>query len=303
MSKYLVGIDGGASRSKCLVASIVGTEISSVDGGSLNPLSVGWDQFERNINSLIKTALGSISSGEVKAVCAGLAGTGNETVQLRTVAEIQKLTETAEVHVISDAMAALWGAFGGQAGLLLIAGTGSICMGMDDEGNIARSGGFGRLLGDEGGGYWIAVEAIKAALMAVDGRRKETALSKALCEAFNLKDVRDIIPSVYDSKLSPEDLADFARSVLSLSGSDAAASHIIKYAGEHLAELVTTTARKLSLDNPKIAFWGGLWKSAKEELQHSCTNAINDSGFSCEIVPPQETAERGAIRFLQQLIT
>src|SRR5690606_1041239 len=80
------------------------------------------------------------------------------------------------VRLDSDVIAAWGGAFGGQAGIVLCAGTGSICVGVTAAGERLRAGGWGPVFGDEGSAYAIARHGIKAALASVDGRGKATSL-------------------------------------------------------------------------------------------------------------------------------
>ncbi|MBU1653012.1 hypothetical protein KKA00_12375, partial [bacterium] len=176
MNSYLIGIDGGASRSTAILVDASSELVSTEHGPGLNPLSLDGVEFNSRIASLIQKLLADYQVGDVKGLCAGLAGTGNETVRLKTSAAIKQAAGIENVHVISDALAALWGAFQGKPGLLLIAGTGSICLGLDEQGETARAGGFGRVVGDEGSGYWISVSAIRKALWEVDGRGSSSTL-------------------------------------------------------------------------------------------------------------------------------
>ena len=82
------------------------------------------------------------------------------------------------VLVLTDAEIALYATTFGKSGLVVIAGTGSVCLGKNDAGKIAISGGWGPLAGDEGGGVGIAREALHAVAKASDGRGKATELSE-----------------------------------------------------------------------------------------------------------------------------
>ncbi|MFH1863033.1 MAG: BadF/BadG/BcrA/BcrD ATPase family protein, partial [bacterium] len=205
----------------------------------------------------------------------------------------------SRVLVISDALAALYGAFRGQAGLLLIAGTGSICLGMDNEGRTARSGGLGRIFGDEGSGYWIAAEAIAAALCYADGREGAASLPPLICEEFGLQDVREIIPKALSGELPPSRIAQLAAKVLNLSDSNSDARDIVRRAGNHLANLLITTGQKLNLKNPQVVFSGGLWKSPQKSLQRSLNVSSTEQQYQCQLVEPLEPPEWGAWRYLQ----
>lgn len=302
MKKYLIGIDGGASRSTGILTDLNGQPIATGQGPSLNPLSIGWETFRAHLRSLFDGLLKDVAQSDIKAVCAGLAGVGSEKIRRQAEEEIAKASGSVEVHVISDAQAALWGAFGGEAGLLLIAGTGSICLGRDESGNEARCGGFGRLLGDEGSGYWIATEALRAALRQVDGRENVGLLPELICREYDLDDLREIIPLITGGDLGTERIAAFAAKVIVASSKDPAAREILRRAGRHLADLVIATSGKLKLDHPRVALWGGLWESPGEDLQQVLMEALDKSAFKYEIVKPTETPEWGAIRYLQSVM-
>jgi len=303
MSRYIIGIDGGASRSTAILVDADGRQIRSESNQGLNPLSLSQDEFKTRIAALIQNLTENIETGDVSGLCAGLAGTGNETVRLQTESTIRATTGITSVHVISDALAALWGAFQGKAGLLLIAGTGSICLGLDDAGNTARSGGFGRILGDEGSGYWLSIQAIRQALKEVDTRSESSNLPPLIIHHFILKDLREIIPQIQSGDLAPDKIATLAAELMPLSQSDGAAKKIVEEGASHLAELIESTARKLELSKLQVALWGGLWQSPGQEMQKALQRALSASKLVTELVEPAEPPEWGAVRYFQNLIS
>jgi glucosamine kinase len=298
MNHYCIGIDGGGSGSRALLVNAQDILLCEVQGSGLNPLSLGWETFQSNLADLLDRLLDQIPREAVCGLCAGLAGTGSEVVRRRVQSEISARLPGVQVLVISDAQAALWGAFNGGAGLLLIAGTGSICLGMDGLGHQARSGGFGRLLGDEGGGYWIAVEAIRWALKANDAGASASQLEAAIREEFHLLDLRDVVPLIHESP--PDRIATLARRILPLSATDVEAREIIHQAGDHLAALVANTSRKLGLSSVSVALWGGLWNSSGRELQGSLERSLERRETPVNIIPPAQTPPWGAIRCLRK---
>jgi N-acetylglucosamine kinase-like BadF-type ATPase len=299
MTRYWIGIDGGGSRSRGLLVTESGDLITTAEGAGLNPLSLGWEKFRSNAEQLISRLQEAIPMSSVEAISAGLAGVGNEAIRTLAQDEIAALTGCKTVSVIPDVTAALWGAFQGGPGLLLIAGTGSICMGMEAEGKTVRSGGFGRLLGDEGGGYWIACEAAREALKRFDAG-ETSSLESMICEEYTLSELIQIVPRLHSGELSPHRLAGLARRILEVSARDPIAGDIVRRAGEHLARLIVATARKLQEASPRVALWGGLWQSPGHELQKSLQEALFHLGLQIEIIEPAEPPEWGAIRYLQK---
>ncbi len=300
MKRFLLGIDGGGSRSAAVLTDASGAPMAKSQGPALNPLTVGWDDFRCHFGELLD-GLDRGKSTVADALCAGLAGVGNSEIRQKAVGVIREVSGVKDVFVVTDAEAALWGAFAGQAGLLLIAGTGSICLGMNSQGRTARSGGFGYLLGDEGGGWWIAAEAVRQALRSVDGRAPETALTDVLRQQFDLSDIRDIIPLLQNGDLKPADLAASVPEIFRLSRLDPIARDIVQRAGYFLAQLVRSTAEKLNLKNYPVALSGGLWESPGKELQQAFKDACDKQGVSFTIAPVKEPPEMGAVHYLRKI--
>ncbi len=300
MSSLQIGVDGGASRSRAILVNEREKLLEEAEGAGLNPLAVGWDAFAKNYKKLLAALLRKTPPREIQGLCAGLAGVGDKRVRARVHKEIQQLLPNAEIHVITDAEAALWGAFRGGPGLLLIAGTGSICLGMNAQGKTARSGGFGRLLGDEGGGYWMGIEAIKQALKQADRGVQSSAMITAICKEYGLKEIREMVPLIYSSEMTGEKAARLAPRIFDLTKSNVAARRIVASAGEHLGDLVVNTAWKLRLADPEVALWGGLWNSRGRELQTFLRISLRRKRFSADLMTPKKPPQWGAIYYLKR---
>jgi N-acetylglucosamine kinase-like BadF-type ATPase len=299
MSDFLIGIDGGASGSRAVLVDSRDRLIHAAEGRGLNPLAVGWDEFDKNLSKLLGSLRRGAALKEVRGLCAGLAGVGDQRVRERACKIAAGLLPHVPIHIITDAEAALWGAFRGEPGLLLIAGTGSICLGMNVAGKTARSGGFGRILGDEGSGYWISMQAIKLALHQADRGVRSSSLMSAVCSHFGLREIREIVPLYYSPKLAHEKVAQLVPKILALSGTNSIARRIIQLAGDHLAELLVNTARKLRMERPQVALWGGLWNSKGRELQEALRYSLRRRKFICDLTTPRRTAAWGAVYYLK----
>jgi N-acetylglucosamine kinase-like BadF-type ATPase len=177
----------------------------------------------------------------------------------------------------NDALPALRQGSGRMSGIVLIAGTGSICVGVSPEGGTVRVGGWGSALGgDEGSGFWIGLAALAEACRMADGRRQETALLKSILEQLRIEEPMGLIPWA-----AALEAGDFKRQAAALTplvlrlarGGDGAARRIAARAQAYLAGLILTVARRLNAQRPVEPFepWpvvcaGGVFDHAPEFL-------------------------------------
>jgi N-acetylglucosamine kinase-like BadF-type ATPase len=150
-------------------------------------------------------------------------------------------------------------------GIILIAGTGSICLGKRGE-TLFRVGGLGRILGDEGSGYQIGLQAIKAALAEEYGWGISTSLTPALKELFQVSDLKTLIPKINLGEIPPSKIASSAPIVFSKAAEeDEVAKEIIDRTAGDLSCLLTTMINMASLSDCEIHLWGGIFKNAHSE--------------------------------------
>jgi N-acetylglucosamine kinase-like BadF-type ATPase len=174
---YYIGIDGGGTKTHCLLCSSEGKVLFETFGGPSNFLMIGTEEVCETVYNLIAACLQSenITWSDIASVVLGTTGAGRrsdaETFE-KAFAEYLEKKEVSlrDFHVESDARAALEGAFSGNPGSILIAGTGSIMFGKKQTGEIVRVGGFGRFIGDEGSGFMLGKKGLIAAAKQFDGR-------------------------------------------------------------------------------------------------------------------------------------
>jgi len=173
----------------------------------------------------------------------------------------------ADVIVVThDAEAALWGAFGAGAGVVVIAGTGSIAYGRAKDGREVRVGGWGREIDDEGGAWWLGKEVLRAVMRAYDGRGPATALVSLVLEATSCKSPPDLVRWVREPERTPRDVAQLA---LLAEGAAARGDHLaqalIARAGEALGELLIACQQRLCLTGEarRTTLVGGLGRNAR----------------------------------------
>ncbi|HAI21716.1 MAG TPA: ATPase [Clostridiales bacterium UBA8153] len=260
MKEFLVGVDGGGSKTACLAVEWNGRAAGYAVGGPSNYHGIGAAAAGQVLRATIAQALASSGAlpGEVGALCAGLAGCDRADDRATVESMLAPLACRRMPLVVNDARVALAGAFGSAPGVVVISGTGSIVMGQHG-GRIERAGGWGPLLGDEGSGYDVGRRGAVAALRAYDGRGPGTLLVD-LYRQYLEGDLDLLIPLVY-RPITPADMGRLARLVGEAAGAkDPVALGILEASAGELALGVHAVARRLGLDRPAVVAVGGLFR-------------------------------------------
>ena len=272
-----VGVDAGGSGSRAVVVRD-GLVVARRDLGPINVL-LHPDAVDRLAAAV--TDAGAVAAGF------GLAGLRSAEHARELTAELARRTG-ATVAVGDDTEAALAGAFAGRPGIVVIAGTGSGAAGRDAAGRTVRVGGHGFLLGDEGGGYWIGREAVRAALRAADGTGPVTALSAMVETAF--RRLLDAEREVHERPTDRQLLARLVPAVaLAARGGDAEAGRILAEAAGHLVDLAEAVRARLG--PLPVAGVGGIFR---------CAPVRDAFAAATGAVPPAEPPELGALRLFDR---
>lgn len=248
---YLLGIEGGGTRTTALVAEEDGRIRGRGAAGPSNPLKVGYATARREILRAARRAMASAFRGRasqprrnrrIEAVVIGLAGAGRPEVERRMLAWLRRAIPARRHWVTTDARLALEAALGDAPGLIVISGTGSICFARDARGGIHRAGGWGTPFDDAGSGYDVARKAVAAALRASDGRGPKTLLTPLLCRARGLRDITEIVLR----PLEPSEVAAlFPIALRAARRNDRVAARLLNDAGAELAALACVLLRRL----------------------------------------------------------
>jgi N-acetylglucosamine kinase-like BadF-type ATPase len=269
---YVIGIDGGGTKTVAAVADSTGRIVGVGPAGPSNYLAVGLEEAKRNIAEAVKSALAAGGMGErrVDVLSAGLAGVGRESGRVAMLAAIESLDLSEKVLLDHDAAIALAGATGGEPGVIVIAGTGSIAFGMNSRGERARAGGLGHVLGDEGSAYWIGLRALSEAVRFLDSRGPETALAAKLMARLGVSDLPSLVQRVYEKHADKSGIAAFAElATEAAQAGDSIAQSILAEAGRELALAANVVIARLGLANQTfhLAYSGGVFKSGEWVLR------------------------------------
>jgi N-acetylglucosamine kinase-like BadF-type ATPase len=250
-----LGVDGGGTKTHIALMNETGEVTCEGFAGPSNPLRVGVETAVANIIKAINEACdnGAVSRGDIVSATLGLAGVRRADLRQRVRESFQKRLGVRRTEVITDAEIALYASTLGKPGLVVIAGTGSICLGKNEEGKMAISGGWGPLAGDEGGGVGIAQQALHSVAKASDGRGEPTRLSQKAAEYFRASGPENLIVAIYSPQVDNSRIAGFARLVVETAQTgDPVAVEILQDAGRELGLAACAVIDKLKLGRRKI---------------------------------------------------
>lgn len=264
-----LGIDGGGTKTHAVLFNEQKNIVGEGFAGVSNPLRVGVEPAVTNIFQAFTAATESAnkSRGDIVAAVCGLAGVRRVDLRQRVRERLMQKLGIKTLEVVTDAEIALFGTTLGKAGVVVIAGTGSICLGRNDLGATAIAGGWGPLAGDEGGGAGIARRALQAIAKASDGRGALTKLSEAGTAYFRAAKPENLLTAIYAPQMDNARIAGFAKSVVEAAkAKDKVAVEILEEAGIELGTAVNAVAVKLKLNRKKfpIGMVGSIFKA--EEL-------------------------------------
>lgn len=265
--RLVVGVDGGGTTTRAAILDEQNRVVAEGRAGPSNPLRVGIANAASAVRDAIDEACSEISihRTDILACVIGLAGVRRKDIRDRMRETLlEGLKEIKPIELVTDGEIALYGATGGRAGLVVIAGTGSICCGRNSQGKHMCAGGWGPIVGDEGGGSWIARKALQAVAQAADARGPKTSLTPAAVSYFKLETPDDLSTAIYTPTMTNDRLAGFAKQVVRAAQlGDEVAQDILKKAGQQLGVAANAVIRKLRLENEEfpVAYVGGVYSA------------------------------------------
>lgn len=285
-----VGWDGGGTSTKVLCISEDGLVVAQNQFGALNLNGSSEDSISATVSSCLAWMR---EQGECASLCIGAAGISNQHAKATLQSLLRNQGYKGLLQIVGDSDIALTGAVG-NSGFVLIAGTGSICIGQSADGQKARCGGFGHILDDEGSGYAIGRDILAAIIRAKDGREPATELTDLVENKLGLDDPASIVTYVHDVNRAKSDIAALAP-LLSIAyrHGDYAAEMIVCKASEQLYRLVKGAMSQINVDKPKLSFLGSILTHC-EPITAETARLIKSRLPYVQIIQPQHSASFGA---------
>ncbi len=292
---FYLGLDAGGTKTTALLGD-ESRILARAVGGSIKPLRVTIEQAQENLCALL-AEIGRLSGVDLRQVTASCVGTAGLRLP-QTDGWMRKIISHCaggSIEVCGDEEIALDAAFPGGAGVLVIAGTGSNILGRTSTGHRLTVGGWGPMLGDQGAGYWIGHQALRAALRAKDFQRYSPILERVVA-FWKLNELADIINAAH----SGADFSQLAPIVVQCAEEgDAVALEVLVRGGRMLGEDAAEAFRQvraLEPDQPRpgIAFIGGILDKVAF-VRDAMTETIRLSAPAVHILPEAVDAVSGAL--------
>lgn len=297
---YLLGVDTGGTKTRCIVLDEALTLLGTGSGGPGNYHATGPTGARDNIDGAIREALSAAAVDEAATLAAGFGMGGLDTESDRETIEsfLADLDYLDTISVENDVAAAHHASFVGEPGVTVVAGTGAMAYGTDAAGDVARSSGWDWLLGDEGSGFDTARRGLQAATRAHDGRADPSLLVDAAIEHFALDRFDELLPVVYEELDHPKAIAPFAEHVVAVAREgDDAAMRILDDAAEELALAAAAVAEQLALDSPVRVGCSGSFVAAEGVFERFET-AVAARLLGSELLDPVSNPVVGTLSLL-----
>ena len=265
MTEYFLGVNGGQSSTIAVIGDSQGRILGWATAGPCNHMAAAEARakFLGTMRECVANA-GAQAGNEprdlrFRAACLGMSGGPEDKAAL-----LREAVAAEHLIVTHDARIALAGAMSGGPGTIVIAGTGSIAYGENERRESARAGGWGYIFGDEGSGFDIVRQALRAILRQHEGWDTD-GTAPALLETTETTDANAALHRFYTPEWPRSRVAALARVVGDIAEEgDPVAVEILHGAAHSLAMLAASVRRQLWSDNSvsKVAWVGGVFNSA-----------------------------------------
>lgn len=289
-----LGIDGGGTRLRLALCDDHFSVIHQREYGSANPSSIGKEAARSLIQTAIRETLAdaSLNESDIEAVGVGIAGVSVEHSAAWLEAVMRDVLTRPFIALSSDVEIALVGAHGQRRGVLVLSGTGSAVYAVNSAGQATMVGGWGYLLGDEGSGYWIGLQALRLFTRAADGhplspQEAQSRLPQRTAEQLQFNHPKELIGWLYGQPMTATArVAGLAPLVLSeAEAGDMCARAMLEDGAKQLAEMAQTAAALLREPDLPIAFAGGML-AGSNVLSRSLCERLKLQEFPVSKYPP-----------------
>lgn len=274
-NSYFLGVDGGGTKTTAVVFNEKGEFICSACGESINYYSVGLEAARLAMKNIID----NLNIKSFRCAVIGMSALNERATAQETESFCSGIIDSNCIIMDSDLFVALEAMDISGECAAIISGTGSMAVCRNSDGSMSHTGGWGYILGDEGSGFSIGLNGIKAAIRAAEKCAPETALLGECLDYFSINNIYDLIDLYYEKKVSRKKTAAFARLVSKCcKNGDEVAQNILR---DEAYQLSNTALGLLKDKNKDIAIglWGGVFQN-NMFFRNEFTDIMNRNGFN-----------------------
>lgn len=302
MNGFFLGLDGGGTKTEAALTGPDGAPLRSFRAGAINYNSVSPETLSGSIAAIFRQAAEYAGGLEkLRAVGIGAAGISNPDASKAITAAVRESGYRGPLIIRGDQEAAFYGALLKNRGIILIAGTGSICFGKNAQGESRRTGGCGHIIDDEGSGYDIGRQILSLTVKILDGRAKPSKLAEKTVQKLGVSNRQGIVRFVYGGA-GKKEIASLAPLLTdACQEGDAAALALKDRMAASLAALVPPVAEGLGLQAEETALAGSILQKdpfIREATVKILRNRYPDMAF----IPPRGSAALGAALFAAEAL-
>jgi N-acetylmuramic acid 6-phosphate etherase len=248
-----IGINGGGTKTTLVAVDSSLDVLAQVQTGGSNQNNFGVDQVRATLHTAIRDLLAQagLTVTEIGGIGAGLAGVDRPNDRIVFAQIFDEILPGVPLVLENDGTIALVAGVGRKFGVIVISGTGTISIGADDAGTLARCSGWGWLI-DDGSGYAIGREILRAICDARDGAQPPTLLTERVLARLNLENFDQLVPWIYAPNRNPNEIAALAAEAVAVVHQDLTALRILVRAADALARNAVTVINRLNFGDQKI---------------------------------------------------
>lgn len=264
--KWILGIDGGGTKTTAYAGDVEGNVIGKLAADSSNYHIIGLSNLKNLFLSILENMCSTykLDKNELEIISLGLAGAGGEDDK-KLIYDCLISTELNCKFIIrTDAEIALMAGILKLEGIVLISGTGSIAYGINNNGDVIRAGGLGHIIGDEGSGYYIAREGLRRGFRSIENMDIPSILLEEILKSLNFTNINQLKRYVYSQDTTKKQIAELAVVVANCAANkDELANKILLDAGKALLELVQSVINRGFNSNEKVevVLYGSILKN------------------------------------------
>ena len=289
--KYYLGIDGGGTKTTAIVCDENATLVSRFVGESINFNSVGMETARKNLKATVDGVLPK--DVKLNAAFIGMSAISERADDEFTkklcdgIIDCDKITMDSDVYIGLEAMQC------DGAAAMVISGTGSMAVGRLPDGEIIHTGGWGYILGDEGSGYAMCIDALRAAICGYEGSAEKTLLTDSIKEYYQVDNMLELIDIFYDPPMPRSEIAKLAPLLFNCAVNDKVADAIVRNHAQLLANTVSALLSQMP-DGTPLGLWGGIFENY-EKFRNYFSATINKRFPGTKINVLEYAPEYGAV--------